>query len=134
MTALRRVAPLLAPRVSSTAVRMGRAVLRRPRVTRNTIGSSFQSTWRETKRPGRVVPTATNARVNELRERLGSTYMRSLTDREPSTTPELKTSRLTARSALQRYTEAIVAALRVSVQRFGRLELRSRPADPAPPY
>src|SRR4029434_5889275 len=48
MIAFRRRAPLFAPVVSSTAVGNTSVVARRPRVTRNSSGSSFQLTWRDT--------------------------------------------------------------------------------------
>jgi len=58
MTALRRTAPVRAPRVSRTAVRNIRVVENRPPVTRKRNGSSFQRRWREMNRANRVVASA----------------------------------------------------------------------------
>jgi hypothetical protein len=69
------MAPLFAPRVSSTAVRMTRAVLRQPRVTRNKNGSSFQSRRREMNLPGLVAEKPAIARLIPPRGRPGSTYL-----------------------------------------------------------
>jgi hypothetical protein len=58
MMALRRRAPLFAPRVSSTAVGKKSVVVRRPPVTRNRNGSSFQLPWREMNRAMRLAANA----------------------------------------------------------------------------
>src|SRR5215213_8015833 len=75
MTALRRIAPLLAPRVSSRAVGSTRPIPIRPRVSRNRYGSIFQTSFDERSLPSRVFENAAYARLNQPRGRLGSTYL-----------------------------------------------------------
>src|SRR5215216_5472234 len=75
MTALRRIAPLLAPRVSSRAVGSTRPIPIRPRVSRNRYGSIFQTSFDERSLPSRVLENAAYARLNQPRVRLGSTYL-----------------------------------------------------------
>jgi hypothetical protein len=58
MTTLRRGSPLRAPRVSNSAVGIASPIPSRPRVSRISGGSSFQTTWTERKRPSGVLARA----------------------------------------------------------------------------
>src|SRR5215212_2096930 len=84
MTALRRSAPLLAPRVSSNAVGSTSPMPTRPRVARNRYGSSFQAIFLERNSPSRLLENAANARLKRLGRRFGSTYLSVLLNRGPS--------------------------------------------------
>src|ERR1700733_5531366 len=75
MTALRRTAPLLAPRVSSGAGGRTRPIPRRPRVARSRCGSTFQTSLAEKNLPGRVLENAAKARLKALRGLAGATYL-----------------------------------------------------------
>src|SRR6476659_7013067 len=74
MIAFRRRAPLLAPRVSSTAVGKTIVVARRPPVTCSSNGSSFQLTCREMNRAILVVANAAYQRANTPGGLVGLTY------------------------------------------------------------
>jgi hypothetical protein len=75
MTALRRSAPLLAPRVSSSAVGTPMPIPTRPRVSRINQGSTFQRTWIERNLPRAVFANTALARLKALGRRPGSTCL-----------------------------------------------------------
>src|ERR1700729_42163 len=98
MTALRRIAPLFAPLVSSSAVGKRSPIPRRPRLACNRYGSTFQTTFLEKSLPRRVAENEAEARQNRPRGRLGSTYFSGA---------------------------GIVSILALLVRRIGRAEVRS---------
>src|SRR3712207_7930570 len=72
MTALRRGSPVLAPRVSSSAVGRPMLIPTRPPVAFISTGSSFHITLRDIHRPAAVFETLATARFHPLGGASGS--------------------------------------------------------------